>query len=164
MKWILEHPAYLTISIVGSVASIASLALGSRLGFLVIAVLAVVAVGVVYRYHRAEVRTERNVIPTEERAESSHEPTKQWMDCRYCDGTGSVVTYATLYDKRVATCGVCSGHGQILTDLWSQPDCRRCGGSGKLKSEEYRRIYRVRQYSSHTQPCDVCGGTGKRPR
>jgi len=164
VKWILEHPAYVWISIVGSAASIASLAAGSLSGSVVTVLIAVGTIGIVYRYRRGHPDTEGTVTTAEKPVESIAEPTKQWMNCRYCDGTGSVVTHASRYQKQVGTCGICIGHGQILTDLWSQPDCRRCAGSGKLVSQEYRRIRKVRQYLAYTQPCDVCGGIGKRPR
>jgi hypothetical protein len=96
---------------------------------------------------------------------------KQWIDCAYCQGTGSVMTYNDGHTQRSESCGICNGHGQVLTDLWDRPGCRRCGGSGRLVSKQYtpslhvigRRILKHHQYDTEIQPCDVCRGLGKRP-
>ncbi len=88
---------------------------------------------------------------------------KQLIDCAYCDGKGSIVVSSNSFHTQHGTCGLCGGRGQLLTDLWGQPPCRRCGGSGKLHSTKAvayrRRVYR----NTLMEPCDVCGGTGRMP-
>jgi DnaJ-class molecular chaperone len=88
---------------------------------------------------------------------------KRLIDCAYCDATGTIVARWDAFRTENATCGICSGHGQLLTDLWVQPPCRRCRGSGKLHS--IREVgFRGRRYQyTWIEPCDVCHGIGKMP-
>lgn len=102
--------------------------------------------------------------PTQVHQQGSETGDRKWIECAYCGGTGSVTTFASLYQQHVGTCGICGGHGQILTDLWSQPACQRCEGSGRLVSREYQRFGRRGRYSTYTRSCAVCVGTGRRPR
>lgn len=88
---------------------------------------------------------------------------KQFIDCAYCDGKGSIVARWDRFHTEHATCGICSGRGQLYSDLWVQPLCRRCGGSGKLHSIKSVR-FRNRRYSNTLiEPCGVCAGTGRIP-
>ena len=104
---------------------------------------------------------------------SSPPAAEQWHDCAYCDGTGQYVKFANLFRTDHATCTVCDGHGQHFSDLWSQPDCRRCNGSGKLTSTNVdaivpitlqRRTHLIPKTTKNVDVCDVCSGIGKRPK
>ena len=88
---------------------------------------------------------------------------KQFIDCAYCDRNGIFVAKWDGFHTQYATCGLCQGRGQLLTDLWVQPSCRRCHGSGKLQSITTGRYYRMRFQDTFTEPCDVCGGAGRMP-
>ena len=88
---------------------------------------------------------------------------RRLIDCAYCNGSGSIVASWDRFHVQHVTCGLCSGLGQLFTDLWVQPPCRRCGGSGKLHSIRSLR-FRNRLYSNtFIEPCEVCGGNGRMP-
>ena len=85
------------------------------------------------------------------------------ISCQYCDATGRILESYDRFNTVYATCGICNGHGEIKSELWNQPDCRRCNGSGKLITQTTQKIGRRRHSTKFTQPCNVCGGIGKRP-
>src|SRR5260370_40529480 len=63
----------------------------------------------------------------------------RWMPCVYCGGTGKILAYWDRRQRQIDVCGICRGHGNYLTDRWSQPDCNYCCGSGKVLSFRNRR-------------------------
>jgi hypothetical protein len=83
---------------------------------------------------------------------------KRRMDCRPCQGTGRAVTrhHWLLFHKLYEKCQQCEGHGSYVSDLWSQPDCRSCGGRGWVQFFEmnFQRFFTT---------CPICRGHGKRP-
>jgi len=82
---------------------------------------------------------------------------KKRMICRYCEGTGKdKSSFRSLGDFYVhEKCHICKGHGEINTALWSQPDCRFCGGRG-IATDSTSGVF------VHEQ-CPVCRGYGKKP-
>ena len=55
--------------------------------------------------------------------QSESQPQKQWVNCKYCNGTGKNVCYHCNGDKQI-TCGVCS------RGLYLGRACGSCGGKG----------------------------------
>lgn len=169
MRWIVLHPVSTVISLVASLAGIWALATASISGFAITAVFVLVAVvatrsgGRQYPFPRP--------IPDSAAPTGLHPKERRWIDCAYCGGQASIVTYDDGSQVVQETCGVCNGQGQLLTDLWIQPTCRRCGGDGRLVSRELvtvpiqgrRRVRIHRQLNSQFRPCDVCNGTGRSP-
>jgi DnaJ-class molecular chaperone len=156
--------------LLSSVGTIAVLILERPLLFLIL-----LAITIAFAFWlREEVVQSRKLERIEARPEASlsRASEKKWIDHAYCNGTGSITAYYDGSSHQIETCGICQGHGQILTDLWDHPSCRRCGGSGKLTDTEYvptiRQVgYAVvqhHQFNKTTKPCDVCGGTGRKPR
>lgn len=85
---------------------------------------------------------------------------KRWINCAYCEGRGSVVTYYDQWRTENSTCGICNGKGGKHMIGPPPPLCRRCGGSGKLQSWTRVRSRRRSHTRISTEPCDVCRGTG----
>ncbi|MEX0677597.1 MAG: hypothetical protein WD063_11010 [Pirellulales bacterium] len=102
------------------------------------------------------------VIPESQPAAESNPPAapaareQRRMQCRFCNGTGRITAYQDRRTTRNIVCEICNGHGDYLTDLWSQPDCAYCGGTARVVTE--RTLYRITEAR-----CGICGGTGKRP-
>jgi hypothetical protein len=68
------------------------------------------------------------------------------VDCRYCNGSGSV--FAGIFSN---PCPVCKGFGKNLVDVPSTSNlinCKYCNGSGSVIS------------GIISSPCSVCHGTG----
>lgn len=161
MEWLSRHPVAVVVMVLAGLCGIVALALQSIIGFVAAVILFLVVVAVAWRSGHSngtENSPDTPVTSTDE---------KRWIDCAYCGGEGSIVAdrlttiRGVIKDER-ATCPVCHGDGQLHTRLWSQPVCRRCGGSGKLKSWSFN----PRVFSQHVTTftvCDRCRGTGRRP-
>jgi DnaJ-class molecular chaperone len=165
-----DHPAWVTLAGAGSALSLLSIAIQSLALGLTTAGVVIVTGVIVSRHHKAGRRIAPKsmpaTIPTEEaESKSPTLTTRQWLDCRYCNGNGAILAYWDKNHRQSATCPICSGRGRIFTDLWSQPDCRRCNGSGQLMTTEttvYSMGRHVRRKNCETvYPCDVCKGYGK---
>jgi hypothetical protein len=166
MKWITEHPVFVLLMVVAALCSIAAYATQSLLA-LVVTILFVLASIVVLSLPQSSNR--KREAPAAQRIEPAAPSPgeKRWIDCAYCDGTGAIVAErlatrrGVIRDDR-ATCPICSGDGQLFTTLWSQPPCRRCHGTGKLRSSWYNR-FSFPQFNTKIEVCERCGGTGRRP-
>lgn len=162
IKHLAAHPVFVCISIVGTIVGLcADLGLSGN-GFFVGATLLLLLVIGVGKYRP---KVSASLSGSEIPSTVTHLEERQFIDCRYCSGKGSVAARWDSYKIQYATCPICSGKGRIFTELWSQPDCRRCNGSGALVSNtstviSYRRRIH-RQTFTDVDICPVCLGIGK---
>jgi DnaJ-class molecular chaperone len=151
MEWLAKHPLFVIASLLSALITIWSVIKESPFWIIVGSagfILTVVAPLVSRRYRS------RGTTSVSTPANGAIE--KRRMTCRYCGGTGKVLTYQDRFQTQYGVCGICGGHGDFLTTLWSQPDCKYCGGSGRVVTNATR-------YQTSTATCGICGGTGKRP-
>lgn len=80
---------------------------------------------------------------------------KRRMECNRCDGTGQMLYASALFLKFRKLCTQCKGHGSYTTDLWSQPDCVGCKGTGRTYGSDWP--------GKWWHSCALCEGHGKRP-
>ena len=163
MDWLAKHPAPVILGVVAAGITIWS-AIKNSPFWMAVAAVSVFSwfVYTVYDYRRPRAARNPVVIPESQPAAASNPPAappareKRRMQCRFCNGTGRITAYQDRYTTRNIVCEICNGHGDYLTDLWSQPDCAYCGGTARVVTD--RTLYRITEV-----PCGICGGTGKRP-
>jgi hypothetical protein len=173
MSWISKEHLLSGLTLLSGLSSVVVLLLDRPILFFILLMLTIVLL-IWQRASSRESPAKTKAYPVEPAIAqpASNEPVeKTWIDCAYCQGSGTLTTYYDGQTTRKEKCGICQGHGQILTELWNRPACRRCEGTGRLVSKEYiptlhnlgYRIVQHHQFNTEIQPCDVCNGTGKRP-
>jgi len=109
-----------TLSIVGSVCSVIGVATSTAAVF-IIPVLILAAPVILYFLRREQTPADNQPRPAVDSTTAPSPNTKQLLDCAYCDGTGKYIKFGNAVRTDYATCTVCSGHGQLHTDLWARP-------------------------------------------
>lgn len=191
MKALMEHPVVCTVFLASALFSLCSAVFITWPVGLIIAAVCLLISGAAVFYAKSTEAEVNNVtqpapqaapqpapqpapvvetVPTQQPVSEPEAPPEQdWIDCAYCKCKGSVIGFRDAHSERLITCGVCSGRGRIFTDLWNQPHCRRCNGSGSLVTNTTQRIpigrrRSIKRWDTFIDPCDVCGGTGREPK